>query len=138
VDYDRWFTHPREQAQAIARALELDWPANEEPLLAALRERIRPDLRHCKTPQPLTLPFVAETHQALQQAAETGTFPNEWRRIDADVRRSLSLCEPWSFVVEELTRPPVGPHFSFVEHFTDGCLEPLGKAAQAAVWDAQI
>jgi hypothetical protein len=102
VDYDGWFTHPREQARAVARALDLTWPDAEDERLAMVRERIRPDLRHCQTTRPLSLPFVSETYNVLKNAAATGQIPGELRRIDEDVRRALSLCEPWASAVKEL------------------------------------
>jgi SAM-dependent methyltransferase len=138
VEYDRWFTHPREQAQAVARALDLNGPNGEKDLLACVRERIRPDLRHCRTPQPLSLPFINETYDALKQASVTGRISPELRRLDESVRRALALAEPWAQVVETLTRKQNAPQFSFVENFSDGQLETLGETAQAAIWDAQI
>jgi tetratricopeptide (TPR) repeat protein len=77
VDYDRWFTAPREQAQAVAKALNLAWPAEDGDLVGGLTQRIRPDLRHCKAPRPCALPFVSQIHQTLKQAAATGQAPDE-------------------------------------------------------------
>src|SRR5581483_5957853 len=125
VDYDRWFTHPREQAESVRRALELPGAITDD-LLATLRERIRPELRRCKTAPRLTLPFVAETYALLQRGAADGALPAELPQLDREVRRALALTEPWSSVVNELTRPPNGPQFSFVEHFTAARLESLG------------
>jgi ubiquinone/menaquinone biosynthesis C-methylase UbiE len=139
VDYDRWFTHPREQAQAVVCALGLDWPENEETVLRNVTNRIRADLRHCNAgPEEFSLPFVAETYAELKQAAITGRFSAEFQRIERNVRRAISLCEPWACVVAELTRPRTAPEFSFVEHFSTGTFECLGASAQAAIWDAQI
>lgn len=71
VDYDRWFTEPRSQAQAVAKALDLTWPADDGDLVSRLTQRIRPDLRHSKTRRPCSLPFVKKIHKALQQCAAT-------------------------------------------------------------------
>ena len=108
--------------QAVARALDLPWPDAEDELLATLRERIRPDLRHCQAPRTLMLPFVAETYAALKQAAVGGRIPDTFRQLDREVRRALALSEPWASVVDALTRPKNFPQFSFVEHFFEGHL----------------
>ncbi len=141
VDYDRWFTHPREQAQAVVNALGRDWPANDTELLSSVTQRIRPELRHNRTSQPFCLPLVAKTFAALKTAAATGNISAELHQLNRDVRMALSLCEPWSYVVEELTRPvvkEVEPYFSFVENFSAARMEGLGPEASAAVWDALI
>lgn len=137
VDYDRWFSHPREQAQAVARALDVQWPDDEDHLLSALRQRIRPDLRHCHTRQPSSLPFLAETFAALKSASATGQIPGELQHLDREVRRAMSLGEAWSSVVEKLTRPQPGS-YSFVENFSDARFQPLGAGAQSAIWDALL
>ena len=77
VDYDRWFTDPVAQAKAVAGALELAWPSQDNDLVAQLTQRIRPDLRHSKTSRPCSLPFVDKTHAMLQQAAATGHAPDK-------------------------------------------------------------
>jgi hypothetical protein len=77
VDYDRWFSAPRQQAQAVAKALDLAWPADDSDLIGRLTETIRSDLRHSKARRPCSLPFVAKTYEALQQAAATGQAPDE-------------------------------------------------------------
>jgi hypothetical protein len=77
VDYDRWFTAPREQAQAVAKALDLPWPADDTNIVSALGQTIRPNLRHAKPRRACSLPFVAKTYQALQQAAATGQAPGD-------------------------------------------------------------
>lgn len=138
VDYDRWFTHPAEQARAVVRALDMEWPADESALLASLQERIRPNLRHCRTPRPLALPIVEETFAALQSAAATGHVSSKLEQLDREARRAISLCEPWACVLEELTRPKPEAPYSFVEHFSEGRFESLGSAAQSSVWDALI
>lgn len=138
VDYDRWFTHPREQAQAVARALDFDWPAADDKLLASLSQRIRPDLRHCRTPQPFLLPMMKETFTALQTAAATEKFSDELEKLDRELRRAILLCRPWADVVEKLTQPKSDEHFSFVGNFLAARPEPLGPEAQAAVWDTLI
>ena len=77
VDYDRWFTAPHEQAQAVAQALHLPWPADDRDLMARLTETIRPALRHSEAKRPCSLPFVAKTYEALQRAARTGEMPDQ-------------------------------------------------------------
>jgi GT2 family glycosyltransferase/glycosyltransferase involved in cell wall biosynthesis/Tfp pilus assembly protein PilF len=98
--YDRWFTHPREQARAVTRALNLPPPGDEDQLLLAVSRRIRPDLRHWQTQRPSSVPFVTETYQLLERASATGRLPEELRRIDAEARRALAKCEPWTGCAE--------------------------------------
>jgi len=86
VDYDRWFTAPREQAQAVAKALELKWPDDESDLVDRLTQTIRPDLRHAEARRPCSRPFVTKIHQALQNAAATGCAPDEI--ISGDLKRA--------------------------------------------------
>jgi hypothetical protein len=80
VDYARWFTAPLEQAQAVAKALGLAWPADDRELVARLTGTIRPDLRHAKARKQGSLPFVVKTYEALQRAAATGLPPDETAR----------------------------------------------------------
>jgi hypothetical protein len=75
VDYDRWFTEPREQAQAVAKALDLAWPADDSDLVGRLTRTIRPDLRHANARRPCSLSIVTKTHEALKQAAVSGQAP---------------------------------------------------------------
>jgi hypothetical protein len=91
VDYDRWFTAPREQARAVAKALDLGWPADDSDLIARLTGTVRPDLRHSKARRLCSLPFVAKTYAALKQAAATGQAPDEFVRIELR-RASECLC----------------------------------------------
>jgi len=141
VDYERWFTHPREQAQAVAGALGMKWPSDESELLSAVTQRIRPELRHNQTAQSFSLPLIAKTFAALQSAAATGKISAELQQLNHDTRVALLLCEPWSCVIEELTRPVVkkiDPYFSFVEQFSSARFEQLGPQASSAIWDALI
>jgi len=141
VDYDRWFTHPREQAQAVVNALGLEWPADDSALLAGVTQRIRPELRHNRAAKPFSLPLIAKTFAALQSAAATGKVSAELQSLNREVRLALALCEPWSWVVEELTRPvvkEVEPYFSFVENFSQARFEKLGPQADSSIWDALI
>jgi hypothetical protein len=80
VDYDRWFTAPRQQAQAVAKALDLAWPADDSDLVGRLTQTIRSDLRHSQARRPCSLPFVTKTYEALQQTAATGQAPDEMVR----------------------------------------------------------
>ncbi|MGO8677455.1 MAG: glycoside hydrolase family 99-like domain-containing protein [Limisphaerales bacterium] len=96
TSYDRWFTHPQEQARAVTRALNLPPPANEDQFIEALRQRIRPDLRHWQTQRAFSVPFVAETYRLLEQAGATGRLPEELRRIDAEVDRAFRTAEGWT------------------------------------------
>jgi hypothetical protein len=82
IDYDRWFTAPREQAKAVAKALDLEWPADDSELIDRLTGTIRSDLRRAKARRPCSLPFVAKTYEALKQAAATGQAPGEVLRIE--------------------------------------------------------
>jgi len=77
VDYDRWFTAPREQAQAVAKALDLAWPADDSDLVNRLTQTIRPDLRHSKPRRPCSLPFVKKIHETLKRCAATGQAPGQ-------------------------------------------------------------
>jgi|GEM_PF-1801177 len=141
VDYDRWFTHPREQAQAVVSALGMEWPADDNELLSTVTQRIRPELRHNREPQPFSLPLIAKTFAALQSSAASGKVSAELQQLNRDVRTALSLCEPWSYVVEELTRPvvkEVEPYFSFVENLSSARFEKLGPQASSSIWDALI
>lgn len=138
VDYDRWFTQPGEQTRAVLRALDIQWPENEEPLMAGVKERIRPGLRHCQTRRSFALPLVSETFAALKTAASTGKIPGELKRLDSEVRRAIALCEPWASAVEEFTRLPVEKPYSFIEHFSEARYEPLGPEAQSSIWDALV
>jgi hypothetical protein len=72
VEYDRWFTAPREQALAVAKALDLPWPADDSDLIERLTNTIRSDLRRSKARRTCSLPFVARTYETLKQAAVTG------------------------------------------------------------------
>ncbi len=138
VDYDLWFTQPEKQARTFLDALGLRWNGTTAELLAGVCHRIRPDLRHCRTDQQLSLPFLSETFSLLKQAAATGRIPEELRRVDEEVRRAFSLGQPWAAAVEEMTGTVAKTQYSFVEHFADGRLESLGNTARAGVWDAQI
>ncbi|MFO1477210.1 MAG: sulfotransferase [Verrucomicrobiota bacterium] len=138
VDYDRWFSHPREQAQAVARALGTPWPDDDRALLDAVRGRIRPDLRHYQSPRPLSLPFTGETYQVLLRAADEGRLPQGLNRLDDAVRQSLALCAPWCESLSEFMRPRFAPQFRFVEHFPEARLESVGSTAQSAVWDVTL
>jgi GT2 family glycosyltransferase/SAM-dependent methyltransferase/tetratricopeptide (TPR) repeat protein len=102
IDYDRWFTSPKEQAYAIAKALDLPWPKAADQVLAGISQRIRPDLRHCEARQSLTLPFIEEAHQILKKAAENGRQPEDLRRIDGEVQRAFACSEP------RIAAPPAG------------------------------
>jgi hypothetical protein len=83
VNYDRWFTEPREQALAVAKALDLDWPADDSDLIARVTGTIRPDLRHSTASRRCSLPFVASTYEMLKKAAATS------RPLDRGVRSQL-------------------------------------------------
>ena len=82
VDYDRWFTAPREQAQAIAKGLELPWPTDDTGLVEQLAQTIRPDLRHSQAYRTCSLPFVARIYEALQRAATTMKAPDAVLRAE--------------------------------------------------------
>jgi hypothetical protein len=77
VDYDRWFTAPREQSQALARALDLAWPADDAEWMDRFSTTIRSDLRRSKARRPCSLPFVAKTYETLKQIAATGLAPDK-------------------------------------------------------------
>jgi hypothetical protein len=138
VNYDRWFTHLREQARAVAHALNLVWPEDESQLLTSLQNHIRPDLRHCRTKGKYSVPFMAETYAALEKAAVTGQISDDLRQLDREVQRAIALCKPWAGIVEELTCPPTEVEFSFIDHFADGQLESLSYTAQVAIWNARL
>jgi hypothetical protein len=89
VDYDRWFTAPRDQAIAVAKTLDLAWPADDGELIGKLTRAIRPDLRHSKAMQPCCLPFVAQTYETLKRAAMTGAAPDNVVRTEL---RRASEC----------------------------------------------
>jgi hypothetical protein len=77
VDYDRWFTATRDQSQALARALDLAWPADDAELMDRFNTTIRSDLRRSQARRPSSLPFVAKTYEMLKQIAATGLAPDK-------------------------------------------------------------
>jgi hypothetical protein len=102
VDYDRWFTAPREQSRVVAEALNLPWPDSADTLVAEIQQRIRPELRHCQAPLASSLlPFVTETYAALRHAAFTGTHAGLCD-LQTHIERALSLCTPWLEAINEV------------------------------------
>ncbi len=95
VDYDRWFTHPAQQARAVIAALNLPPPDNEAELLAVLQTRINGNLRHHASEEKPSLPFVAQTYELLREAAVTGKVPDALWEIEARVRQARELCASW-------------------------------------------
>ena len=95
VDYDRWFTHPLEQARAVLKALELPEPVGEERLAAAVQVVVKPDLRHSLAEQnDEPLPYTLETYALLQQAAAESRIPDELWQIEGAVRQAQKLLLP--------------------------------------------
>jgi hypothetical protein len=138
VDYDRWFTHPREQAISVAHALNGASTANIDEFVAQISQRVKPDLRHCLAPRTLSLPFVAEAYELLKQAAVAGEIPQGLRSLDGAVRQSMALCQPWAAAILEGQSAPALGQFSFVDHFAEGRVEKLGPTGQAAVWSVKM
>jgi hypothetical protein len=89
VDYDRWFTAPLEQAQEVARSLELTWPGDPAQLLGSLTKTIRPDLRRSQAKRRCSLPFVNKLYEALQHTAANGWKPEE---LENGVFKYASEC----------------------------------------------
>jgi Flp pilus assembly protein TadD len=137
VDYDLWFTQPVEQARAILSALGLKWSRSDDELLAGVRERIRPDLHHCRAPLPPSLPFLTETYDLLRSAAKLGRIPDELHRVEKSARNAFALCQPWALLATELLRPEGPGSFSFIDHLSDGAFESLGQHAAAEAWDVR-
>jgi hypothetical protein len=107
VDYDRWFTSPLEQAQAVAGALDLAWPADDSALADRLTQTIRPGLRHSSARRPCSLPIVTKTYELLKRAAATGRAPDAMAR--AELRQAsealggvLELSSGWSLSAMDL------------------------------------
>ncbi|HEY9510267.1 MAG TPA: hypothetical protein VIV82_10430, partial [Verrucomicrobiae bacterium] len=137
VDYDRWFSHPQEQARAVVKALENVCPKPDDAALSRILTRIQPELRHCRKKGEIVLPFVTEAYQLLKRAAGTNQIPAELKTLDAEVRRALGLC--FGSLGSNLNDVGAGDRrYSFAESFTEGRLETLGETAGAAVWDVKI
>ena len=105
LDYDRWFTHPLDQAHAVSRALDLPWPDSADALMTNIKQRIRADLCHGPRTAAAILPLVAEAYEVLQQAAVTGGFPNDFRRIQEEAKRAFSLCSSWATTAPAAAAP---------------------------------
>ena len=136
VDYDRWFTHPAQQARAVIAALNLPPPDNEAELLAVLQTRINGNLRHHASEEKPSLPFVAQTYELLREAAVTGKVPDALWEIEARVRQARELCASWGENPDALS-PCWGGHFSFIEHFAQARLL-RGQPGQVAIWEATL
>ncbi|HTL19042.1 MAG TPA: sulfotransferase [Patescibacteria group bacterium] len=138
VDYDNWFSNPARQARAILQALNLTWKGSDDELLCGMRERVRPDLRHCRAARALSLPFSEKAYALLKRASVAGSISGELRRLDEEVRAAFALCGPWAGVASDLARPAGKNGFSFIDHFSEGSFESLGQHAQSAVWDVRV
>jgi hypothetical protein len=88
VDYDRWFTHPREQLIALAAALGLPPSAVDSQTISTALERVKPDLRHNQGDLSMCLPWLAETYALLQAAAIDGVISPRLGAIDELVQKA--------------------------------------------------
>jgi len=105
LDYDRWFSHPKAQAEAALATLERAWPSDETELERVFATHIRPELRHQSRPDDQRyLPFVEETYALLQEAATTGKVPEDLWRIEADVRKAQTLLDTWAEAADALAK----------------------------------
>ena len=95
VDYDRWFSHPRQQVAAITAALGEPTLAEDAAILSALQERIKPSLRNHQAEDGPCLPWVAETFALLQHAAIHGSLLDRLWTIDGTVRHAQALFQGW-------------------------------------------
>lgn len=86
VDYDRWFTQPREQLAALVAALRLPPAAADADTVTAALARVKSDLRHNHGDLSACLPWVAETYTLLQEAAVIGTLPAALWSIEEQLR----------------------------------------------------
>lgn len=101
VEYDRWFTHAREQTVTLINALDLAPASASEAdidrLVSQSGEAISTDLRH-HTPDQIDggeyLPFVEEAYSLLTEAARTGELPPGLSRIQAAYRDAQKLYMP--------------------------------------------
>lgn len=91
VDYDRWFTDPQAQVQALIRACRaitasqdsLDFPQ----ALATIQRIVKRRLRHHDSGQmEIVLPFIEESHTLLTHAARTGHIPAALWTLEAQAR----------------------------------------------------
>jgi hypothetical protein len=97
VDYDRWFTDLRGQAEALLDALGIQPDTGAESIVAALAKAVRPDLRHyagAAACGDIEVPYVEETYRLLQEAGRARAVPERLREIVDEVRRAQDLFAP--------------------------------------------
>lgn len=97
IDYDRWFTHPREQANSVFNALSPMIELNEMQMQKALDSVIRPSLRHYVPPASNACsPLVLKYYELLLQWAAEGKMPSELWKTATDFYESYQLLGEWA------------------------------------------
>jgi hypothetical protein len=124
VEFDRWFTSPTQQAEALMQGLGLPAPAGG--LRGVLAEHIRPELRHHVGDQENCLPYAADLYHCMVEAATTGGMPAGFGQIEAKVQMAQNLLQAWAEVVDAL--PPV----TTPQPLAESVPSPAGLAGLAA------
>jgi len=97
VDYDRWFTHPEEQARIVLAALEMADRFTPEQIAAATAQVVKENLRHhCASKDDGLLPQALQVYQMLQRASCEGTLPAELWEIEQEFRQTQRLLASWA------------------------------------------
>jgi hypothetical protein len=87
ADYDRWFTDPQEQVQALIDACGITASPGCGAALAAVQAIVKRSLRHHDAGQTnIVLPFVEDVHTLFARAARTGRVPAKLWDLEAEVR----------------------------------------------------
>ncbi len=87
VDYDRWFTDPQGQAQALLDACGVTASPGCGAALAAVQAIVKRKLRHHDAGQTdVVLPFVEDVHTLFTHVAHTGHIPEKLWDLEAQVR----------------------------------------------------
>lgn len=96
IDYDRWFTHPEEQARVVLAALEMADRFTPEQIAAAIAQVVRGDLRHhLANEDDGLLPQAWRVYQVLQRTSFKGTLPAELWEIEREFRQAQKLFAFW-------------------------------------------
>jgi hypothetical protein len=129
VDYDRWFTHPREHMAGLVAALGLPASAAHSPAASEALARVKPDLRHNRGDQFTCLPWVAETYALLQETAVSGKLSPRLRTIEKQVRAAREFIH---YSVEGLQHPLVSKAAE-ERHAIIKKMEAVCKAREATI-----
>lgn len=95
VDFDRWFTHPREQA-AVGGG---DDPQADAPRLDLAVGRVDPSVRHHQPALKDRLSLVEETYEALRAATEIGVVAPELLAFYGQLSTVRAVLQAWSEVI---------------------------------------